>query len=92
MQQSKSLLDQIRSITDANLQAIHQGVQQYLYDSLGLDPRWLDHVDAYQYGNSKGIESSGYCYHYDAENRHHKKAIVEINKQGQVTRTVTFKG
>ena len=91
LQQSKSLLDQIRSITDANLQAIHQGVQQYLYDALGLDPRWLDQVDAFQYGNSKEVKQMGYRYCYDSDNKHSQKTIVEVNPQGQMTRKITFK-
>ncbi len=91
LQQSKSLLDQVRSITDANLQAIHQGVQQYLYDSLGLDPRWLDQVDAFQYGNSKEMKQTGYRYCYDINNRHFRKTIIEVNKQGSITRKITFK-
>ena len=91
LSQSKSLLDQIRFITDSNLQAIHQGIQQYLYDALGLDPRWLDQVDAFTYGNKKSVQAEGYRYCYDINNQHHSKTIVEVNKQGQVTRRITFK-
>ena len=89
--QSKSLLDQVRAITDSNLQAIHQGVQQYLYDALGLNPRWLDQVDAFTYGNKKSVQAEGYRYCYDSDNRHFSKTIVEVDKQGQVTRRITFK-
>lgn len=91
LQQSKSLIEQIRAITDSNLQSIHQGVQQHLYDALGLDPRWLDQVDAFEYGSSKGVQTSGYRYCYDTDNQHLSKSIVEVNRQGQVTRKVTFK-
>lgn len=91
LMQSKSLLDQVRAITDSNLQAIHQGVQQYLYNALGLDPRWLDQVDAFTYGNKKSVQAEGYRYCYDSDNRHFCKTIVEVNKQGQVTRRITFK-
>lgn len=91
LQGSKSLLDQVRAITDANLQAIHQGVQQYLYDSLGLDPRWLDEVDAFEYGNTKSVQASGYRYCYDMNNKHFKKTIIEVTPQGKVLRKITFK-
>lgn len=86
LHESKSLLDQIRSCVDDNLKAIHGMVQQNLYHALGLDPRWLDQVDEYAIGNE-----SGYTYCYDLDNRYGNKSLVEVNKQGQVTRKVTFK-
>ncbi len=86
LQTSKSLLDQLRGCVDGNLQVIHGMVQQNLYQQLGLDPRWLDHVDMFAIG-----EETGYAYHYDSNNRFGRKSMIEVNNQGQVTRKVTFK-
>ena len=86
IQASKSLIDQLRGCVDNNLQIIHSIVQQNLYQQLGLDPRWLDQVDAFTIG-----EESGYAYHYDADNKYGRKSLIEVNLQGQVMRTVTFK-
>ena len=86
IQASKSLIDQLRGCVDSNLQIIHGIVQQNLYQQLGLDPRWLDQVDAFTIG-----EESGYAYHYDADNKYGRKSLIEVNPQGQVMRTVTFK-
>lgn len=86
LQSSKSLLDQLRGCTDSNLQTIHGMVQQNLYHQLGLDPRWLEQVEEFAIG-----EECGYAYHYDASNKHGHKSLIEVNKQGQITRKVTFK-
>lgn len=86
LQQSKSLLDQLRGCVDNNLQVIHGMVQQNLYQQLGLDPRWLDQVDRFFIGNE-----SGYAYHYDGDNMHGCKTMIEVDKNGQITRKVTFK-
>lgn len=86
LQSSKSLIDQLRGCVDNNLQIIHGIVQQNLYQLLGLDPRWLDQVDAFTIG-----EESGYAYHYDADNKYGRKSLIEIDHQGQVMRIVTFK-
>lgn len=86
LQTSKSLIDQLRGCVDGNLQVIHGMVQQNLYQQLGLDPRWLDHVDMFAIG-----EETGYAYHYDSNNRFGRKSMIEVNNQGQVTRKVTFK-
>lgn len=88
---SKSLLDQLRGCVDQNLNAIHGMVQQNLYNQLGLDPRWLDEVDEFEMLGELGELISGYLYNYDDENKYGRKSIVEVNKQGQITRNITFK-
>lgn len=91
LQESKSLLDQIRGSVDQNLTAIHGMVMQNLYQVLGLDPRWLEQVDAYQWQMSDGTLDSGYVYYYDADNKRGRKSMIEVNNQGQITRKVTYK-
>lgn len=88
---SKSLLDQLRGCVDNNLAAIHGIVQQSLYQQLGLEPRWLDEVDEYAIANDKGGVDNGYVYCYDMDNRNGRKSLIEVDKQGQITRKVTFK-
>ena len=91
LHESKSLIDQLRGCVDINLTAIHGMVQQNLYQQLGLEPRWLDEVDEFQMPGENGGSLSGYLYNYDDDNKHGLKTIVEVSKEGQVTRKVTFK-
>lgn len=86
LQQSKSLIEQLRGCVDNNLQAIHGIVQQHLYQQLGLDPRWLCQVDEFTIAGE-----SGYAYRYDDDNKYGRKAMIEVDRQGRVTRKVTFK-
>ncbi len=83
----KSLLEEVRGLVDANLAAIHQKVQQHLYDALGLEPRWLDHVDAFEISDSKGLGQKGYCYTYvDKSKPYIQKSMVEIDQKGTITK------
>ena len=91
LQESKSLLDQLRSCVDDNLRAIHGMVQQYLYQQLGLDPRWLDEVDVFTMPDGNGNYDMGYIYNYDDCNKFGNKTMVEVDRQGQITRKITFK-
>lgn len=88
---SKSLLDQLRGCVDEQLTAIHGMVQQNLYHQLGLDPRWLDEVDAFEMLNDSGERLKGYLYNYDQTNRFGRKSIIEVSQQGEITRKITFK-
>ena len=85
------MLDQLRSCVDDNLKAIHGMVQQQLYNQLGLDPRWLDEVDEYAIANDLGGVDNGYVYCYDLDNKYGRKSLVEVSKEGNITRKVTFK-
>ena len=91
MHASKSLIDQLRGCVDDNLSAIHGMVQQNLYQQLNLDPRWLDEVDEFEMPGELGEPLCGYIYNYDDDNKYGRKTLVEVNKQGQITRKVTFK-
>ena len=91
LQESKSLLDQLRSCVDENLRAIHGMVQQQLYSQLGLDPRWLEEVDEYAIANDLDGVDNGYVYCYDLDNKLGRKSFIEVSKQGAITRKVTFK-
>lgn len=86
LQESKSLLNQIQGLVDQNLSVIHNKIEQNLYNTLGLDPRWLDQVEEYSIGTE-----SGYTYCYDLKNKLGKKTLVEVNKHGIVTRKIKFK-
>ncbi len=83
----KSLLEEVRGLVDDNLVAIHQQVQQHLYDALGLEPRWLDHVDSFEIYDKKGISTKGYCYTYvDKAKPYTQKSMVEVDNKGNIKR------
>ena len=89
--QEKSLLGEVRGLVDANLAAIHQQVQQHLYDTLGLEPRWLDHVDAFTIEGTKSQEQ-GYAYTYiDLSRPYGQRSMVEVDKRGKVKRVFRTK-
>lgn len=88
----QSLLEEVRGLVDANLAAIHAQVQQHLYDALGLEPRWLDHVDSFELSDSKGFSQKGYCYTYvDRSKPYAQKSMVEVTTKGAVTRVFRTK-
>ena len=89
---SSSLLDQIRGHVDSNIEAIHQTLQKHLYDQLGLEPRWLTHVDSFSIPNGDGSYEVGYSYAYDDKSRHYGgKQWVETDTSGDVKRVITTK-
>lgn len=91
-QKGQSLLDEVRGQVDANLSAIHTQVQQHLYDALGLEPSWLDHVDSFELSDSKGFSQKGYCYTYvDRSKPYAQKSMVEVTTKGAVTRVFRTK-
>ena len=88
----QSLLDEVRGLVDANLTAIHAQVQQHLYDALGLEPRWLDHVDSFELSDKKGFSQKGYCYTYvDRSKPYAQKSMVEVTTKGTVTKVFRTK-
>lgn len=88
----QSLLDEVRGLVDANFTAIHVQVQQHLYDALGLEPRWLDHVDSFELSDNKGFSQKGYCYTYvDKSKPYAQKSMVEVTIKGTVTRVFRTK-
>ena len=88
----QSLLEEVQGLVDANLSAIHAQVQQHLYDVLGLEPRWLDHVDSFELSDSKGFSQKGYCYTYvDRSKPFLQKSMVEVTTKGAVTRVFRTK-
>jgi hypothetical protein len=91
-QKGQSLLDDVRGLVDANLSAIHAQVQQHLYDALGLEPRWLDHVDSFELSDNKGFRQKGYCYTYvDRSKPFAQKSMVEVTTKGTITRVFRTK-
>lgn len=89
---SSSLLDQIRGLVDSNIDATHQTMQQHLYDQLGLEPRWLTHIDSFSIPNGDGSYEVGYSYAYDDKSRHYGgKQWVETDTCGNVKRVITTK-
>lgn len=88
----QSLLDEVQGLVDANLAAIHAQVQQHLYDALGLEPRWLDHVDSFELSDNKGFSPKGYCYTYvDRSKPFAQKSMVEVTTKGTITRVFRTK-
>ena len=88
----QSLLEEVQGLVDANLSAIHAQVQQHLYDVLGLEPHWLDHVDSFELSDSKGFSQKGYCYTYvDRSKPYAQKSMVEVTTKGAVTRVFRTK-
>ena len=88
----QSLIEEVRGLVDSNLSAIHAQVQQHLYDALGLEPRWLDHVDSFEMYDRKGFNQKGYCYTYlDRSNPFAQKTMVEVTTKGAVTRVFRTK-
>ena len=88
----QSLLDEVRGLVDANLATIHAQVQQHLYNALGLEPRWLDHVDSFELSDNKGFSQKGYCYTYvDKSKPYAQKSMVEVTTKGMVTRVFRTK-
>ena len=61
---SASLLDEIRSVVDANLLAIHKAITENLYNYFGVEPRELESVEKYSTFNVKGYPENGYIYNY----------------------------
>ena len=89
---AQSLLDEVRVLVDANFTAIHVQVQQHLYDALGLEPRWLDHVDSFELSDNKGFSQKGYCYTYvDRSKPFAQKSMVEVTTKGTVSRVFRTK-
>ncbi len=88
----QSLLDEVRGLVDANLAAIHAQVQQHLYNALGLEPRWLDHVDSFELSDKKGFSQKGYCYTYvDRSKPYAQKSMVEVTTKGTITKVFRTK-
>lgn len=88
----QSLLEEVQGLVDANLSAIHAQVQQHLYDALGLEPRWLDHVDSFELSDNKGFSQKGYCYTYvDRSKPFAQKSMVEVTTKGTVSRVFRTK-
>lgn len=89
---SSSLLDQIRGHVDSNVDAIHQTIQQHLYEQLGLEPRWLTHIDSFSIPNGDGSYEVGYSYAYDDKSRNYGgKQWVETDISGNVKRLIKTK-
>ena len=88
----KSLLEQVRGLVDANLAAIHTVIEKNLYSALGLEPRWLDHVDKYTIPRRDGSMEEGYIYSYNDLNKSFGGiTIVEVDLNGNITRKTTTK-
>ena len=89
---ASSLLNQIRGAVDANISAIHQMVQQHVYDALGLEPRWLSYVDQFSIPNGDGSFEEGYSYAYeDMSKTYGRKSWVEVDNQGNIKRVIKTK-
>lgn len=89
---SGALLDEIRSAVDSGLNALQQGISEGLYEYLGLEPRWLDHIDFYEYPMGDGTLETGYIYAYnDKSKQFGGKTWVEVDNEGKPRRKYTTK-
>lgn len=89
---SRPLLDEIRGAVDANIEAVHNALQQILYNELGLEPRWLHHADAFTMQKPDGTTKKGYLYTYnDTSNVCPDRTMVEIDSYGEVQRLYKMK-
>lgn len=89
---SSSLLADIRGAVNANLDAIHSAIANDLYAQLGLEPRMIDHIDAYAIPNGDGTVEKGFMYAYVNENRAFaNKTWVEVSESGQLRRVIKTK-
>lgn len=89
---SGSLLAEIRGAVNANLDAIHSSIAKNLYAQLGLEPRMLNHIDAYSIPNGDGTTEKGFMYAYVDENRAFANKIwVEVDENGKLRRVIKTK-
>ena len=63
----QSLLDEVRCAVDANLQSIHQTVVEKLYNQLGVEPRELFTVEAFEMCEGNKCVEKGYFYNYNRQ-------------------------
>lgn len=89
---SASLLADIRGAVNANLDTIHTAIANNLYKQLGLEPRMIDHIDAYTIPNGDGSIEKGFMYAYIDDNRAFaNKTWVEVNEDGKLQRIIKTK-
>lgn len=89
---TSSLLSDIRGAVNANLDAMHAAIAKDLYAQLGLEPRMLDHIDAYAIPNGDGSIEKGFMYAYVDDNRAFaNKAWVEVDENGNLKRVIKTK-
>lgn len=67
MSSKQSLLDEVRCAVDANLQSIHQTVVEKLYNQLGVEPRELSTVEAFEMCEGNKCVEKGYFYNYNRQ-------------------------
>lgn len=82
----------IRGAVNANLDAIHSSIAKNLYAQLGLEPRMLNHIDAYSIPDSNGSMEKGFMYAYVDDNRAFaNKTWVEVDENGKLRRVIKTK-
>ena len=83
MQRSGSILTQVRSAVDANLERLHKGIVENLYNRLGVEPRELFSVERFETADADGNAQKGYLYNYAKENNAMRSHIrVKVDAQG----------
>ena len=82
-QRSGSILAQVRSAVDANLERLHKGIVENLYNQLGVEPRELFSVERFETADADGNPQKGYLYNYAKENNAMRSHIrVKVDAQG----------
>lgn len=89
---SASLLADISGAVNTNLDAIHTAIANDLYAQLGLEPRMIDHIDAYTIPVDDGSMEKGFMYAYINEDRDFdNKTWVEVDENGMLKRVIRAK-
>ena len=89
---SSSILAQVRSAVDANLERLHEGIVQHLYNTLGVTPRELFSVERYQTTDAYGNPQKGYLYNYAREcNALRSHIRVKMDENGNLLDAIQTK-
>ena len=79
-----SILDLVRLQVDSNFRKIRQAIETHLYSMYKIRPKQLNSVY-----NCKSATDESYSYNYSDENN--DIVVVEIDKQGNITKVLTEK-
>ena len=87
-----SILAQVRTAVDSNLERLHEGIVKHLYNELGVEPRELFSVERYQTTDIDGNPLKGYLYNYARERGHVRTQIrVKMDEQGNLLDAIQTK-
>ena len=91
LNETETILGQLQQCDDEDLKAIYEAVLNEVKLTMELESDWLDEVYMFRDPIKEDGEEGKYDFRYDIDNLHGRKTIVEVNKEGKITRTITFK-